>query len=288
MITLDQLSFGYFKWAEALTNVSARIGSGIHLLLGENGAGKTTLLHIMAGMLKPTKGECLIDGDNIARRMPSDMCRVFYLGENMAFPANTINGMAKIHARFYPTFDPEMLRANLCAFNFNGDESLKSLSLGNRKKAQLAYVLSLRTPYLLLDEPTNALDISSKQILQNMIARCVDETQTLIVSTHTVSELESLYDSIIMLSKGHMLLSMPTFDITDRLTFHTSPIPPVEYLYKEQRMGLNRYIAVKGPEEEDTGIDYTLLYDGLLSPSRDNIINHLNTKNDENGQSDNL
>ena len=38
MITLDQLSFGYFKWAEALTNVSARIGSGIHLLLGENGA----------------------------------------------------------------------------------------------------------------------------------------------------------------------------------------------------------------------------------------------------------
>ena len=192
----------------------------------------------------------------------------------MAFPANTINGMAKIHARFYPTFDPEMLKENLCAFNFNGDESLKSLSL--------------RTPYLLLDEPTNALDISSKQILQNMIARCVDETQTLIVSTHTVSELENLYDSIIMLSKGHMLLSMPTFDITDRLTFHTSPIPPVEYLYKEQRMGLNRYIAVKGPEEEDTGIDYTLLYDGLLSPSRDNIINHLNTKNDENGQSDNL
>lgn len=271
MITLNQLSFGYFKWAEALSNVSACIGSGIHLLLGENGAGKTTLLHIIAGLLKPQKGECLIDGSNVADRIPSVSSMVFFLGENMPFPANTINEMAKIHAVFYPTFDPDMLRDNLEAFGFNGSERLKSLSLGNRKKAQLAYALSLRTPVLLLDEPTNGLDITSKQTLQNLIARCIDDTQTLIVSTHTVFELQNLYDSIIMLSKGRLLLSMSTFDIIQRLAFRTSPIPPVDYLYKEQRMGLNQFIAPNHGEDE-TALNYTLLYNALLSPERDRII----------------
>lgn len=271
MITLNQLSFGYFKWAEALSNVSACIGSGIHLLLGENGAGKTTLLHIIAGLLKPQKGECLVDGSNVADRMPSVSSLVFFLGENMPFPANTINEMAKIHAVFYPTFDPDMLRDNLEAFGFNGSERLKSLSLGNRKKAQLAYALSLRTPVLLLDEPTNGLDITSKQTLQNLIARCIDETQTLIVSTHTVFELQNLYDSIIMLSKGRLLLSMSTFDIIQRLAFRTSPVPPVDYLYKEQRMGLNQFIAPNHGEDE-TALNYTLLYNALLSPERDRII----------------
>ena len=275
MITLNQLSFGYFKWAEALTNVSACIGSGIHLLLGENGAGKTTLLHIIAGLLKPQKGECLIDGCNVADRMPSVMSQVFFLGENMPFPANTINEMAKIHAVFYPTFDSAMLKANLEAFGFNGSEKLKDLSLGNRKKAQLAYALSLRTSVLLLDEPTNGLDITSKQTLQTLIARCIDETQTLIVSTHTVFELQNLYDSIIMLSKGRMLLSMSTFDIIQRLAFRTSPIPPVKCLYKEQRMGLNQYIEPNHGEDE-TALNYTLLYNALLSPGRDRIIEILN------------
>lgn len=275
MITLNQLSFGYFKRAEALTNVSACIGSGIHLLLGENGAGKTTLLHIIAGLLKPNKGECLIDGCTVADRMPSVTSQVLFLGENMPFPANTINEMEKIHAVFYPTFDSAMLRDNLEAFGFNGSEQLKSMSLGNRKKAQLAYAMSLRTPVLLLDEPTNGLDITSKQTLQNLIARCIDETQTLIVSTHTVFELQNLYDSIIMLSKGRMLLSMPTFDITQRLSFHTSPVPPVDYLYKEQRMGLNQYIAQNRGEDE-TALNYTLLYNALLSPERDRIIEILN------------
>lgn len=271
MITLNQLSFGYFKWAEALSNVSACIGSGIHLLLGENGAGKTTLLHIIAGLLKPQKGECLIDGSNVADRMPSVSNLVFFLGENMPFPANTINEMAKIHAVFYPTFDPDMLHDNLEAFGFNGSEKLKDMSLGNRKKAQLAYTLSLRTPVLLLDEPTNGLDITSKQTLQNLIARCIDDTQTLIVSTHTVFELQNLYDSIIMLSKGRLLLSMSTFDIIQRLAFRTSPVPPVDYLYKEQRMGLNQFIAPNHGEDE-TALNYTLLYNALLSPERDRII----------------
>ncbi|MCM1504209.1 MAG: ABC transporter ATP-binding protein [Muribaculum sp.] len=275
MIKLDNLSFGYFKWAEALTNVSACIGSGIHLLLGENGAGKTTLLHIIAGLLRPGSGECLYDGTNVAERIPSVMSRIFFLGESMNFPDDTINKMAKIHAPFYPAFDSEMLRENLSQFGFTGNESLRSLSLGNRKKAQLAYALSLRADVLLLDEPTNGLDITARQTLQSMIIRCVGETQTVIISTHTVSELQGLYDGIIMLSKGRLILSMPTYEIISKLTFKTSPMPPVRFLFKELRMGLNHYICARGESEEETALNYTLLYNALLSPQRDIIIQQL-------------
>lgn len=259
-----------------MSNVSACIGSGVHLLLGENGAGKTTLLHIMAGLLRPSSGECLLDGDNVARRMPSDMSRIFFLGENITFPADTVNEMARIHGCFYPTFDPEILRQNLSDFGFTGDESLKSLSLGNRKKSQIAYALSLRASVLLMDEPTNGLDITSRQTLQSMLVRCLDESQTLVISTHSILEMQNLYDGIMMISKGHLLLSMPTDEITRRLAFHTSPIPPVEYLYKETKMGLHQYICANTDNEEETALNFTLLYNALLSPGRDKIINLLN------------
>lgn len=276
MITLNNITFGYFKRTEALSNVSACIGSGVHLLLGENGAGKTTLLHIMAGLLRPSSGECLLDGNNVAKRMPSDMSRIFFLGENITFPADTVNEMARIHGCFYPTFDPEMLRQNLSDFGFTGNESLKSLSLGNRKKSQIAYALSLRASVLLMDEPTNGLDITSRQTLQSMLVRCLDESQTLVISTHSILEMQNLYDGIMMISKGHLLLSMPTDEITRRLAFHTSPIPPVEYLYKETKMGLHQYICANTDNEEETALNFTLLYNALLSPGRDKIINLLN------------
>lgn len=79
MIELKNLSYYYGKsTVAALDNVSARIGSGVHLMLGENGAGKTTMLKCVAGLLLPTGGECLVDGVSVTRRLPSELARVFY------------------------------------------------------------------------------------------------------------------------------------------------------------------------------------------------------------------
>lgn len=169
MIVLNNLTYRYRKGAEALTDVSASIGPGIHLLLGENGAGKTTLLHVMAGLLYPSSGECLIDGEDASRRLPSELSRMFFLGDNMPFPAKTINEMSRIHAVFYPGFDPVQLQENLKSFGLTGDEPIAKMSLGNRHKSQVAYALALRTDILLLDEPANGLDISAKQALQSML-----------------------------------------------------------------------------------------------------------------------
>ena len=76
MINLDRLSYKYRKGALALDDVTAEIGPGLHLLLGENGSGKTTLLHLIAGLRKAKPGNaCMIDGQPTAGRLPGGLDR---------------------------------------------------------------------------------------------------------------------------------------------------------------------------------------------------------------------
>lgn len=275
MITLDNVTFSYRKGQEALSNISAQIDKGIHLLLGENGAGKTTILHVMAGLLKPQMGTCLIDGEVMSARSPKAMASVFFLPEDMQFGAKTINDFAKFHSPFYPTFSAEVLKENLNDFGLTGDEPLKSLSLGNRKKTNIAYALALRTSVLLLDEPANGLDIDSKKALQTILARCITEEQTVIISTHTVWDLQNLFEGVIVLHKSNLVLAMPIWEITERVAFVDSSECPDGVLYQEQDVA-GYHAIVPNDSGIETNVNFTLLYTGLRSDNGDKILAQLN------------
>lgn len=271
MITLTDLSYSYKGKFQALYNISARIEPGIHLLLGENGAGKTTLLHVIAGLLIPEKPqECMIDEHIPGLRQPSVLSRVFIVSDNMRFPFHTIQEMVERHSVFYPSFDPEMLRRNLETFGMTGREPIDAFSLGNRKKAILAYAFALQTDVLLLDEPANGLDISAKQATLSMMAECVREDHTVILSTHTVNDFEQLFDSVMVLSAGQLTLNMPVWKIVERIDFVSDSLPPANALYVEQSFGRFRGIVPHVPGTDTTDIDYVLLYNGLHSPTSGN------------------
>ena len=277
MITLKNLSYRFPSWGVvALDDVSADIPTGIHLLLGENGAGKTTLLHIIAGLrtAAPTES-CTIDGIPTALRDPQLLADTFIFTDEMKFPFPTINEMVQRHACFYPSFDYDMLQANLARFGMDGSEALDKFSLGNRKKAQLAYILSLRSRILLLDEPANALDISAKQTLLQMLAQCTDEGQTVIISTHTVWDFQNLFESVIVLNHGKLVLNKPIWEITERVSFVSDSMPIPNAIYIEPLLG--KYLAITPNTGNTTDVDYTLLYNALQSPSRDNLLNILNS-----------
>lgn len=286
MLTLDNLTYRYNKSKKlAIDSATAEIGPGIHLLLGENGAGKTTLLHLMAGLLTPTAGTCLMDNYPTSLRLPEIMNRLFLVSDNMTIPSRNINSFAQVHACFYPNFDADLLKSNLADFGMTGSEPLKQMSMGTRRKALLAYALALRTELLLLDEPTNGLDITAKQKLQQILARCIGDEQTVIVSTHTVWDLLNLYDGVIALSQGKLLTAQPTWEITRRLAFVTSQLPPVSPLYVEQQLGLFRAIVPADPESP-TNLDFTLLYNALQSQARDIIISMINKPLNTNSHAD--
>lgn len=264
MILCENLNYTYNTGRHALVDVNAAILPGLHLLMGENGAGKTTLLHVIAGLLFPQSGRCTLDDVNVARREPSTMSRVFFLADNMQWSAATINQLVATHACFFPSFDESLLRSNLEAMGLTGAEGLRALSLGNRKKAAIAYALSLRTDVLLLDEPANGLDITGKKALQKILMQSMTDTQTVIVSTHTVWDLKNLFESVMMVRRGRLVLNASIYSLLDKLAFVFTPAPVPGALYSEEEMGGYRSIVPNdGTVESD--INFTALYSALSS-----------------------
>lgn len=273
MISLEDISYTYPKSAfPAINGISAEITDGIYLLVGENGAGKTTLLHILAGLTAPQHGKALICGSPSDSVLPSDRRKVFMLEERMDIPTTTIRKLAQVHSIFYPDFSEDLFNYNLREFGLTGDEKIRTLSLGNRKKSLLAYVLALRVPVLLLDEPTNGLDIQSKDILRTLISSETDPDQTIIISTHNVGEFHHLYDGCIAICRGEILLTASSCQISSQLQFRmTSTIHP-DAIYSELRLG--KYASIfEADSEADTDIDWELLYKALMSPMKERIIN---------------
>lgn len=277
MIKISNLTYRYHNGFTALSDINCTMQGGIHLLLGENGAGKTTFLHIIAGLRTPTQGSCLVYGEPSCLRLPSTLSKLFIYTDNMMLPCKNIMEYTKSHARFYPSFSMDILQECLKEFGMTGYEPLSSLSFGNRRKAQMAYVIALNTDILLLDEPANGLDITAKQSLRRLLARFIGPERCVIISTHTVSDLESLFDTLTVIHKGQLVTSMSVWKITERLAFISDMMPPEEYVYCEQEQGLFRYITAQEQSDRPTDINYQLLYNALLSPKSSEIIQLLNT-----------
>lgn len=278
MIRLNDISYKYPSGTLALDGITTDIAPGIHLLMGENGAGKTTLLHLLATLLTPTTGYITDDqGQPMHRHAPSVLSQLFFLGDDLQWPAKSIDELVKAHARFYPTFSPELLAANLDVMGVKGSEYLDALSLGKRKRASVAYALALGTPLLLLDEPANGLDITGKKALQKALLQSVDEGRTIIVSTHTVWDLERLFDSVMMISRGRLMLNHSIGQITERLAFISSSEPEPDALYiEEEAMGFRQIVSNDGSRY--TEIDYPALFTAMLNPTTASLIlNQLNT-----------
>lgn len=275
MIELKDIEFSYPKAASpALTGIKALIEPGIHLLCGDNGAGKTTLLHLISGVSRPSSGECLIDGTPSASAKPSEIRRTFMLEESTFFPAWSVRDFAKIHSQFYPTFSSERFESNLSAFGLNGRERMKDMSLGNRKKSHLSYALALGVDVLLLDEPTNALDIQSKETLRRLLASSIADGQTIIVATHNVAELDTLYDGALMLNRSRLIFAGTSEAVTAKLAFRASRVPLSDALYQEIQAG-RMLCIIPADDYGSTRIDWRLLYSAMHSPSREKIAQYL-------------
>lgn len=280
MIQIQNLSYYYNpKYTAVLNNITADIGAGVYLMLGENGAGKTTLLRLISSALLPSSGSILVNGDNSNLRLPSYTGSVVYLGLDTTTFFRDLTEMVHYHACFYPNFDPAMLRRNLEAFGIDMRQKLSSMSMGTRHKALLAYYISLRTEVLLLDEPANGLDIESKDILLRMIAECMSEESTVIVSTHTVSDLANLYDGLMVLQAGTLRLSALTDDIMERVAFVSGYNAAPGALYSEWSAG--KMVSLVPAETADDldmqigNIDYRVLYRALHSPAATAVLEHL-------------
>ncbi|SEN23363.1 ABC transporter ATP-binding protein [Peptostreptococcus russellii] len=211
MIQLKNVTKKYKKSANggkkymqyALDNVSLNIDSGkITAILGINGAGKSTMLKIIAGLVQTTSGEVYIDNEKISEKIYEKL--IFVPDCETHFPSFTIEDMMNFYKDFYKTWNQEKADEMMEFFNLNKNDIIDSLSKGNIAKVKLILSFALDMKYILLDEPFNGIDIFKRQEFVSIIARYIDNDQSVIITTHEIDEIEQIVDDVIILSDGRV------------------------------------------------------------------------------------
>jgi ABC-2 type transport system ATP-binding protein len=204
LLKLTNVSKIYGK-KSALSNVNLTIGKGkIVGLLGPNGSGKTTLLKLVNGLLQATTGEILINGNKpgiTSKSIISYLPERTYLNNWMK-----VSEILEFFKDFYSDFNIEKAKNMLNSLNIDENDKLRTMSKGTKEKVQLVLVMSRNAQIYLLDEPIGGVDPATRDYILNTIISNYSENSTVIISTHLIQDVEKIFDDIIFLSKGEIVL----------------------------------------------------------------------------------
>ena len=239
---------------------------GVYGLFGRNGCGKSTLLKLLAGLLAPQRGQVRALGFVPRQRLPQFLAQVYLLPEEFHLPNLTPLELQRTEGGFWPRFDAALYAACLQELQVPLAQPFAGMSLGQKKKAAIAFALAAQTPLLLMDEPTNGLDIVSRAQFRALMARPEQAWRTVIISTHQVRDLEQIIDSVLVLEQGAIICQATVSEVASRLRF--APVQPGETtqpLYTEQSpLGLLGVFA-RGEDEEAEDFSMELFFNALLA-----------------------
>lgn len=194
-----------FGAVTALDNLSLTIDSGrIIGLLGPNGSGKTTLIKIINGLLQPTSGAVYIEGDKPG---PVTKPKVSYLPDiNYLNSWMTVEQIVAMFTDFYEDFRPELAYDMINRLGIDKKQRLKTLSKGNKEKVSLILVMSRNAKLYVLDEPIAGVDPATRDYIINTIINNYNPEASVLISTHLISDIESVLDEVIFIKNGSIVM----------------------------------------------------------------------------------
>ena len=221
MLVLDNVTkkFGDFV---AVENVSLNMDNGLYALLAPNGAGKTTIIKMIVTLLAPTSGEILYDGADIYDMGAEYRGLIGYLPQHFGYYKNNtpvqfltyiaaLKGMEKEGAA--KTID-ELLE--MVGLKDDSHKKMKKFSGGMLQRVGIAQAMLNDPGILILDEPTAGLDPKERVRFRNIIS-ALSRDRTVILSTHIVSDIESIANQVIMIKDRHIFVTDTVPDICSRL-----------------------------------------------------------------------
>ncbi|MGE7090516.1 ATP-binding cassette domain-containing protein [Lysinibacillus sp. NPDC048646] len=204
MLQLSNVSFRYLK-KPIIQDVTFSFPIGqIIGLVGENGSGKSTLLKVLTGLLLPSKGEVLLNGQSVTRRSAD---QIAYLPDtDLFFDFYTGEQLFQHYASQFEDFSYDKACIVAEFLLVDKESKLRNLSKGNRGRMKMAATLGREVPYYVMDEPFAGLDpIVREELIKGLIQFTDIEHQTIILSTHELYEVEPILDQIILLQNGSIL-----------------------------------------------------------------------------------
>lgn len=202
MIELKNVKKYYGIKAVGLMNESVTFNTGeIVGILGENGSGKSTMLRMVMGLGELTAGEVLIDG-----KPPNQMFEemAFITQEGSYFPYMTPYEYGEFLSQYFRRFNLERYHKLIKFFELEPYKKIKALSFGQKAKLEICAGFSKMAKYIVMDEPFLGEDMFTRRDFIKLMASSLKEEETILISTHHISEIENFIDRALILRYGRI------------------------------------------------------------------------------------
>jgi ABC-2 type transport system ATP-binding protein len=218
----------------ALDDVSLTIGAKtITGLLGRNGAGKTTLLRILAGQEFPSSGSVQVFGsapaenEDVLRRLV--LVREDQVYPDFGYPEFKVSHALRAASFCYPNWDAGLASSLLKDFGVPANKAARSLSRGQRSALGITIGLAARAAVTLFDEPYAGLDAVARQIFYDrLLADYAEVPRTVLVSTHLINDAAGLFENVVVLDRGRVVLDAAADALRGMVTTVSGPVLAVD------------------------------------------------------------
>ena len=211
ILTISHLSKIYQSGFQALKDINLEISKGeIFALLGQNGAGKTTLISIICGIVNPSSGQVLVDGNDIVHDYRNARSLIGLVPQELSTDAfETVwNSVSFSRGLYGKPPNPAFIEKTLKELSLwdKRDNKIMTLSGGMKRRLMIAKALSHEPKILFLDEPTAGVDVSLRQDMWELVRELKNMGTTVILTTHYIEEAEEMADRIGIIRKGELIL----------------------------------------------------------------------------------
>ena len=212
----------------------------IYGLVGRNGAGKTTMLSIASAQNPTTEGEILLDGEIVWENQKS-LNQICFSREMV----NTANNMAsalkvkeylKMAEMLFPYWDKEMADRLVEEFELDEKQKIIKLSKGMQSMVTIIVALASKAKYTFLDEPAAGLDVVARENFYRILLDEYSESgRTFVISTHIIEEAADVFEEVIFLNKGKIILKENTEELLARCIHISGKAEDVDEIIKGKK-----------------------------------------------------
>lgn len=251
MLTLNNVSKNFGKFT-AVENISLNMDNGLYALLAPNGAGKTTIIKMITTLLNPTEGEILYDGVNIKTMGAAYRELLGYLPQDFGYYKNNtpkqylsylaaLKGVPKKETAEKIDYLLEMV-----GLSENADKKMRKFSGGMIQRVGIAQAMLNDPKILILDEPTAGLDPKERVRFRNIIS-VLSKDRIVILSTHIVSDIESIANQVILIRDKHIYKMDSVANICNELS---GKVFEMQVSDKEYAQMEEKYIILSARQEK--------------------------------------
>ena len=250
-----------YKSKDALDSVNLTLEKGkIYGLIGRNGAGKTTLLSILSAQNPPSEGSVVLETEEGRlsvwenEKALSHICfsRELNVGKNTALSATKVKDYLRTASVYLPHWDQELADELIRKFHLDVKQKIGKLSKGMVSMVTIIVALASKADFTFLDEPVSGLDVVAREQFYRILLEEFTETgRTFVVSTHIMEEAADLFEEVIILKEGKLLLKENTEELLESCLHISGKAEEVDRAteglekHYEERLGRSKSVMVR-------------------------------------------